>query len=114
MKTTTSLLLAALLSASAFTIYAAPDEIRTEKRVQRMTKNLQLNEQQQQQMRDIMKTHQKKRQALKDENIAKIKAILTAEQLQNFEKRRAERKAKREARREERKNAAKNQVKPAS
>lgn len=103
MKYTTTLLLATLLSASTFAAFASPDAGRMEKRMERMTKSLELNEKQQQQMREIMKRYMEKRKAIKEEKINKIKSILTPEQQKKFEKHRAERKARRQERRENRK-----------
>lgn len=99
MKYTTTLLLATLLSAGAFAAHASEGYMgKMEKRMQHMTENLDLNEEQQLQMREIMKSHRKERKAMKEHKADKIRSILTPAQQEKFDQHRAEKKARREER----------------
>lgn len=107
MKSIAQILLIGILGIGAFSAYASPDEGRAEKRLGRITQKLNLNEQQQQQFREVMKSHMEKRKAMREERISKINAILTTEQKEKFDQIREERKARRKERREKRKDCRK-------
>ena len=114
MKYITAILLTILLGAGTFTAYAASNEARMDKRIARMTERLDLNEQQQQQMREIIKTHKAEKKALHKAKTSNIKAILTPEQVEKFEKHRAERKANRKERKQRHKQCDREYRKQAS
>ncbi len=105
MKNIAPLLLMSILSIGAFSVAAAPDQQRAEKRMGKVTQQLNLSEQQQQQFREITESYREKKKALREEKASQINAILTAEQRTKFEQMREQRKAKREERRAARKNS---------
>ncbi len=111
MKYTTTLLLAAMLGAGAFTAYAEPSEDFMEKRMERMSNNLELNEQQQQQLQEIVQTQVEQRKAMRESHADRVKSILTPEQQVKFDEQRAQRKAKRQNKHENRKNCSQNKGK---
>ena len=102
MKIISVLLLISLLSLGTFNVYASPDGNHSDKRLGHITKKLDLNDQQQQQFREIMQTHMQKRKALREQNNNDIKAILTTEQQKKFDQLQQEKKARHEKRRAER------------
>ena len=104
MRNITPVLLICALAIGTISAAIAQTENRPEKRMGRIAQKLDLSEQQQQKFHEIMQSHREKRKALREEHIASVNAILTAEQQEKFEQMRAERKAKRRERMRERKH----------
>ncbi len=102
MNIITTIILIGILSITAVA-NATAAEGRAEKRLDHISKRLDLNEQQQQQFREIMRLHQEQRKALHEERKQSINSILTAEQQEKFTQIQEKRKAKREERRKKRK-----------
>lgn len=87
-KLLSSIAIVALVASPAF---AMGD---SQKRVERMTQELNLNETQQQQIQAIMEQQRAELEALREQSKSKIAAVLTPEQQAKFDELREERKAK--------------------